>query len=496
MANFTAGTSFTDGVTNDVTADKLRDLVQNAVPTSNLALNSTTGTIATFNSTTSTITNLSATTSTFLGTITGSTNVINIGSGQIYKDASGNVGVGTASPSGKLEILQNSTSNTTPAIKITGSSGDPTNYYMEVVPNLSGSLVNYRFNVKNISTYNDVLCLNGAGNVGIGTTSPTAQVTISKVVNSATLPSASANHSISLYPPTTTGYYGGGISWAEGANTAANICAVDDGASGALGIVLSTGNNSAITERLRIDSSGNVGIGTSSPARLLTVDNATNPEIGLYTGGTERVKLSTGGSAISQLVVDLGGAERLRIDSSGNLLVGTTDTSFSTGVGLKFRASATAPIMGYVMNTAGVETSYNLFNTNATNNGFRFYVNTNGGISNFSANNVNLSDERLKTNISLSGNYLDKICSIPVKTFNYKDQGEDTEKTIGVIAQEVEAHIPELINNDGFGETPADGIPLKTIYQTDLQYVLMRCIQEQQVIINELKTKVSALEAA
>ena len=66
---------------------------------------------------------------------------------------------------------------------------------------------------------------------------------------------------------------------------------------------------------------------------------------------------------------------------------------------------------------------------------------------------------------------------------------EDTEKTIGVLAQEVEAHIPELINNDGFGETPADGIPLKTIYQTDLQYVLMRCIQE-------LSAKVTALEAA
>ena len=61
MANFTAGTSFTDGVTNDVTADKLRDLVQNAVPTSNLSLTSTTGTIATFNSTTGTITNLSTT---------------------------------------------------------------------------------------------------------------------------------------------------------------------------------------------------------------------------------------------------------------------------------------------------------------------------------------------------------------------------------------------------------------------------------------------------
>ena len=61
MANFTAGTSFSDGVTNDVTAAKLNALVADAVPTVNLSLTSTTGTIATFNSTTGTITNLSTT---------------------------------------------------------------------------------------------------------------------------------------------------------------------------------------------------------------------------------------------------------------------------------------------------------------------------------------------------------------------------------------------------------------------------------------------------
>jgi len=393
MASLTAGTTFTDGVANDVTAAKLGALVTNATPTSGfiqdrtaetvVAVNDTlligdasdsnnlkrmtvanllkaplvstsgtidvlttgtttstaeivtSGTIATLNSTTSTITNLSATTSTFLGTITGSTNVINIGSGQIYKDASGKVLIGTTSndTGGRLEVKQ------------------------------------------------------ASSETGVGIQS-------------------SGTDDSKLYFRTASGTYGGDISFN-----------------------------------------------------------------GSY------VKFSAGTT------------ERMRIDSSGNLLVGTTDTSFSTGVGLKFRASATAPIMGYVMNTAGVETSYNLFNTNATNNGFRFYVNTNGGIANFSANNTTPSDERLKTNINLSGNYLDKICSIPVRTFNYRDQGEDTEKTIGVIAQEVEAHIPELINNDGFGETPADGIPLKTIYQTDLQYVLMRCIQE-------LSAKVTALESA
>jgi hypothetical protein len=134
MPNFTAGTSFTDGVTNDVTAAKLNALVADAVPTSSLSLNSTTGTIATFNSTTGTIATLNSTTGTiatlnsttgtiatlnsttgtiatlnsttptFLGAITASTNTINVGSGQIYKDASGNVGIGTASPAVKLDV--------------------------------------------------------------------------------------------------------------------------------------------------------------------------------------------------------------------------------------------------------------------------------------------------------------------------------------------------------------------------------------------------------
>ena len=194
------------------------------------------------------------------------------------------------------------------------------------------------------------LRINSSGNVGIGTTSPTAQVTISKVVNSATLPSTSANHSISLYPPTTTGYYGGGISWAEGANTSANICAVDDGASGALGLVLSTGNNSAITERLRIDSSGNVGVGTDNPGARLSVDSSTISRYAVFNStstnggylefrsiGTVQGDIGTASQVVSgstsdfavnargarNLVLGTNNTERLRIDSSGNVSIGT-----------------------------------------------------------------------------------------------------------------------------------------------------------------------------
>jgi hypothetical protein len=98
-------------------------------------------------------------------------------------------------------------------------------------------------------------------------------------------------------------------------------------------------------------------------------------------------------------------------------------------------------------------------------------------LANYSANNVNLSDARTKTNIQDAGNYLAKICSIPVRTFKYKDQSDNL-VNLGVIAQEVEAVAPELVDISGFGKTPEDGIPLKAVYQTDLQYALMKALQE------------------
>jgi hypothetical protein len=195
----------------------------------------------------------------------------------------------------------------------------------------------------------------------------------------------------------------------------------------------------------------------------------------------------TAGSAISFLT-------RMTLDTSGNLLLGTTDAGTSTGVGIKLLSSPTVSSMGIVANTAGNLNTYHLFNTNATNNSFRFYVNINGGIYNFSGNNSNLSDERSKTNIEMAGGYLEKMCAIPVKLFNYKDEPTGAQRTLGVIAQDVEAVAPELVNNDGFGETPEGEAPLKSIYTTDMMYALMKCIQEQQALITALTDRITALE--
>jgi hypothetical protein len=124
-------------------------------------------------------------------------------------------------------------------------------------------------------------------------------------------------------------------------------------------------------------------------------------------------------------------------------------------------------------------------------------VRSNGGVVNYSANDVNLSDRREKTNFAPAKSYLDIICAIPVQTFNYIDQNheEDPGLTLGVVAQDVQEVAPELVMESNWGTAEEPKMRL-SIYQTDLQYALMKCIQEQQAIITALTARITALEQA
>jgi hypothetical protein len=275
---------------------------------------------------------------------------------------------------------------------------------------------------------------------------------------------------------------------------------------------------------MRIDSSGNVGIGTSSPSTKFTVAGNANLTGNFYTpdfgyignsGGTFS-GINTGFQTLSggsgYLVMFTNGSERARIDSSGNLLVGASaNPGLSwTSANRLFADQTAADFTCHVRNSSGTAANnYGIAisfgaTPNGTGNAFieardataqRFQVRSNGGIANFSGNNVNLSDRREKTNFAPAGDYLSKICAIPVQTFNYIDQNmeEDPGLTLGVVAQEVQDVAPELVMESNWGTAEEPKMRL-SIYQTDLQYALMKCIQEQQQMIETLQAKVAALE--
>jgi hypothetical protein len=70
---------------------------------------------------------------------------------------------------------------------------------------------------------------------------------------------------------------------------------------------------------------------------------------------------------------------------------------------------------------------------------------------------------------------------------------EDDGLTLGVIAQDVQAVAPELVSESDWGTEDNPKMRL-SIYQTDLQFALMKCIQEQQAIIESLTARIETLE--
>jgi len=237
----------------------------------------------------------------------------------------------------------------------------------------------------------------------------------------------------------------------------------------------------------------NVRIEGDTDANLFYTD-ATNSRVGVGTA-SPAVKLDVVGTAAV----------------SGNLLVGTTSLLGSGKVGvLKSTAGQVLVLQNSVVPVPfgdapyGIAISYTGGAPNDTASqylycddtvGLKMEVRSNGGIANYAANNVILSDRREKTNFAPAGSYLDKICAIPVQTFNYIDQNleEDAGLTLGVVAQDVQAVAPELVTEGNWGSKEEPKMRLE-IYQTDLQYALMKCIQEQQALIESLTTRLTALE--
>jgi hypothetical protein len=195
------------------------------------------------------------------------------------------------------------------------------------------------------------------------------------------------------------------------------------------------------------------------------------------------------------------GSAAMTLTANGNLLIGTT-TDVSTvkmqvwspdsNNTVYFRNSnATTPYGPSIKYTAATPNNTGsefLYCEDST--ALRVSLRSNGGIANYQANDVSLSDSRLKTDIKPLASYWNKIKSLELVTFKYKDQTH-SDDNIGLIAQQVESVAPELVDVDGFGETPADGVPLKTIYTTDLYHASIKALQEAMARIEALEAKLA-----
>lgn len=298
-----------------------------------------------------------------------------------------------------------------------------------------------------------------------------------------------------------------------------------DGASGGSSVqfAVASAANTQPSEGMRLTSTG-LGIGTSSPdifsngfaknlGVVVTGSGATaSINVSGGSGGAGRIQFGTETTRYGLVYVDatnfmqiatttalpisfvINSTERARITSSGFFKASNDGTyQSSTGTFHEFSNSSADNLIKFrnsnASNPYGFPITYSAASPNGTGNSFfdcsdtggaRAALRSNGGFANYSANDVNLSDRREKTNFAPATSYLDKICAIPVQTFNYIDQNMETDGglTLGVVAQDVQAVAPELVMESNWANKDAEPKMRLSIYQTDLQYALMKALQE------------------
>ena len=124
----------------------------------------------------------------------------------------------------------------------------------------------------------------------------------------------------------------------------------------------------------------------------------------------------------------------------------------------------------------------------------RATIRSNGGLANYSANNVNLSDINTKKDISRAAGTWDCIKEWEIVNYRYKDQPDDADLNMGVIAQQVAESCPEVITV--FEEAKDDQPEKLGIKEQQMYWMAIKALQEAQIRIEQLEAKVAALEAA
>jgi hypothetical protein len=274
-----------------------------------------------------------------------------------------------------------------------------------------------------------------------------------------------------------------------------------------LAIVTNTGFGIGESEKVRIQASGNVGIGRT-PAQKLDVNGnirISDNTFGGYLGkGSDLV---TGGGTTDFVVrsdnvlifAHSGPYEAMRIDTSGNLLVGTTSSDALLHIAEaanKSEADAHFRITGsgYSGHHWLDGTAYYI-GQNSAFRSLRIYSSAETAGVNLAAGGTSwgtFSDERLKENIQDIGSVIEKIKDIRCVTYTRNDL-ENAQETIGFIAQDFIGKFDQVL--DELKVSDSDEETRYSIRYTETIPVLLKAIQEQQTLIESLEARITALES-
>jgi hypothetical protein len=273
--------------------------------------------------------------------------------------------------------------------------------------------------------------------------------------------------------------------------------------------------SSATQERMRIDSSGSVGIGTSSPQTstkgLHIVHDATEgtpsfpagevliiqrnfnssqgADLAIISGSQSGSSINFGDKDNSQAgriqydnnnnafrFFTNGATERMRIDASGNLLVGKTNTTLATA-GAEIRSD------GFIRATVSDATCIQVNRTTGTGTAIDLrYAGTSVGsiVVGASSTTYNTSsDQRLKENIVDAPSASDDIDAIQVRSFDWKADG--SHQKYGMVAQELNTVAPEAVS------APEDPEEMMGVDYSKLVPMLVKEIQSLRARVAELE---------
>jgi hypothetical protein len=296
------------------------------------------------------------------------------------------------------------------------------------------------------------------------------------------------------------------------------------------------------TERARITSGGNLLVGTTSDGGYrLALDYSSGPYVTRFynsnsstnqynvslwaqaAAGSATGYVGTGGSTVanaafqntfvvgtqtsSALVFNTADTERARITSGGYFKASNNGTyAGSTSAYHEFSQSADdsclllAPTNAsftssalFIAASRAANAAYYMIRARA-NAVDQFYVTGAGVIYAQNTTVQSLSDARLKENVRNATEGLEVINALRPVRFDWKAGfGNDRKNQLGFIAQEVETVFPDAVSE--WSKTDGETEAYKTVGPGAIIPVLVKAIQEQQALINDLRARVAALEA-